>query len=309
MDDKVTSHPLISMPQPMQATHLPPTDSDASFPGPPVGNDKPGFQARSINRTPSPTQSELDFLSGVRKKRSTWEIARGLLILVVIIVAIVLIEIYHDQIINALKPVTRWLHGARGGWLVPIAVLIVLSFPPLFGHEVVAMLCGLVWGIGVGFALVAAGTLLGEIGTYYLFRYALRSRAEKYENRKLSYATLAHVIRHGGLPMATVVRYSAFPGHLTTAIFSTCGMAFWVFLVAATLGLGKQLAFVYVGYALNQSDSKSKKIQRIVVGITVAVTVLAMLYVRRKQVQSQDQVVYQRRKARQSRVEGEAMRV
>jgi ABC-type spermidine/putrescine transport system permease subunit II len=68
------------------------------------------------------------------------------------------------------------------GWIVPIAVLFVISFPPvrpawsrnfsmtdakkLFGHEIVAVLCGLVWGLWIGFGIVAAGTFFGEVGNF-----------------------------------------------------------------------------------------------------------------------------------------------
>jgi uncharacterized membrane protein YdjX (TVP38/TMEM64 family) len=38
--------------------------------------------------------------------------------------------------------------------------------PQLFGHEIVAILCGVVWGLWVGFAIVAAGTFLGELGNF-----------------------------------------------------------------------------------------------------------------------------------------------
>ena len=41
-----------------------------------------------------------------------------------------------------------------------------LSRLQLFGHEIVAVLCGLVWGLWVGFAIVSAGTFLGEVGNY-----------------------------------------------------------------------------------------------------------------------------------------------
>ena len=62
--------------------------------------------------------------------------------------------------------------------------MIILSFPPvrarplrrlalltrlslqLFGHEFVAIFCGIVWGLVLGFAIVAAGTILGELCTY-----------------------------------------------------------------------------------------------------------------------------------------------
>ena len=36
----------------------------------------------------------------------------------------------------------------------------------LFGHEIVAILVGDVWGVGIGFGIVAAGTLLGELGNF-----------------------------------------------------------------------------------------------------------------------------------------------
>lgn len=70
------------------------------------------------------------------------------------------------------------------GWLIPIAILFILSFPPvrtptrhyplcthalttqLFGHEIIAILVGVIWGLGVGFAIVAAGTFVGEVGNY-----------------------------------------------------------------------------------------------------------------------------------------------
>lgn len=44
-----------------------------------------------------------------------------------------------------------------GGWGIPIAVLVILNFPPLFGQEIVCLLCGLVWGLWWGFGIVAAG--------------------------------------------------------------------------------------------------------------------------------------------------------
>lgn len=36
----------------------------------------------------------------------------------------------------------------------------------LFGHEMLAILCGLVWGAWLGFAITAAGTLIGEIANF-----------------------------------------------------------------------------------------------------------------------------------------------
>ncbi|KAJ6482034.1 hypothetical protein C8R47DRAFT_1133684 [Mycena vitilis] len=296
---------FIAMPQPTYASDkpeglYPPPSQDSS----PVV--KPHVVARDLSRTPSLTPSEADLLNGVRKKRNWRELIRLYAIIAVIIVVIVLIEVYHDKIVNALLPVTHWLHDTRGGWVIPILVLVALSFPPLFGHEIVAMLCGLVWGLGEGFGIVAAGTILGEICTFYFFRFCCGARGKRLELSNMPYGTLAHIVREGGLIIAIVVRYSSLPSHFTTAVFATCGMPFWIFLVAAILSLPKQIALVYIGVALASNDSKSNKVQKIVIAVTVVITVIAMVYIRRLMGQAKEAVVYARRKARQAKWQEEA---
>jgi len=190
------------------------------------------------------------------------------------------------------------------GWLVPVAVLFVISFPPLFGHEIVAVLCGVVWGLWAGFGIVVLGSFLGEIGNFYAFKYCCRARGEKLEKTKILYSCLAHVIREGGLKIALIARLSAIPGHFTTAIFSTCGMNIFVFSLAALLSMPKQLITVYLGVILEESatgttDTKSRIISDVVLGITILITVAAMWYILHQMDKVKPQVIYERRKARQ----------
>ena len=63
---------------------------------------------------------------------------------------------------QALRPTSMKIRDLPAGFLIPVAILIVISFPPLFGHELIALLCGVVYGLWIGFAIVAAGTFLGE---------------------------------------------------------------------------------------------------------------------------------------------------
>ena len=62
----------------------------------------------------------------------------------------------------------RYLFPTRKFTNVSCEITLVecLSRPQLFGHEIVAVLCGLVWGLWVGFAIVSAGTFLGEVGNF-----------------------------------------------------------------------------------------------------------------------------------------------
>ena len=51
-----------------------------------------------------------------------------------------------------------------------------------------------------------------QIGNFYAFKYVCRSRAAKFEQKNLSYACLAHIVREGGFFMIFVARMSAIPG-------------------------------------------------------------------------------------------------
>ncbi|KAI3611440.1 cytoplasm protein [Moniliophthora roreri] len=313
-------------------TYPPPNFSSSSKPSTPAG-----YQTANVNltlnernnlaRTPSPTPSELkEMKSGAIDWRgmTNWRfwIRREWLwyyvALVIILVVTALVTIYHDQIVDALKPAAQWLQRTSWGWVVPILVLFVISFPPLFGHEIVAILCGLVWGLWIGFGIVAAGTFLGEVGNFYAFKYCCSARGEKLEKTKISYACLAKVVRDGGFRIALIARLSAIPGHFTTAVFSTCGMGIIVFSLAAILSMPKQFITVYLGVLLEQSaddpnqpqgsggqttdtsdHKKDQLISKIVLAITFLITVAAMWYILRQMNKVKPEVIYARRKARQ----------
>ncbi|KAF9005110.1 hypothetical protein BDQ17DRAFT_1424263 [Cyathus striatus] len=229
-------------------------------------------EARGLGRTPSPTPSEARELS--RSGAIDW------------------------------KSMMNWKFWIRKEWW---SILFVISFPPLFGHEIVAILCGVVWGLGPGFAIVAAGTFIGEIGNFYAFKYLCHARSEKTERNSIFYACLAQVVREGGFKIALIARLSAIPGHFTTAIFATCGMGIFTFCIAAFLSLPKQLVTVYLGVLLEQSsegtvDKKSKTISDLVVVLTTVITFVAMWYILRQVNHVKPDVIYKRRKARQAKL-------
>lgn len=87
------------------------------------------------------------------------------MIIIGIITAVITLK--HDQVVAALRPFAEKVRNIPAGWLIFIAVLFVISFPPLFGHELVALLAGVVYGLWIGFGVVAGGTFIGE-GEYIL---------------------------------------------------------------------------------------------------------------------------------------------
>ncbi|KAG2072554.1 hypothetical protein BDR04DRAFT_937388, partial [Suillus decipiens] len=221
---------------------------------------------------------------------------------VAIIVLVSLFVGFHKKIVHALQPAVERIHDLKFGWLIPIAMFFVMSFPPLFGHEILAILCGLVWGAEVGFAITAAGTFLGEVANFYTFKHFCQARGEKLQKDSITYAALCEVIRERGFKVALVARYSAIPGHLTTAIFSVCGMGIFTFMLAALLSLPKQFITVYIGVMLesdqNSSGASTSKVIGDVVGaITLLVTVVAMWYINKAVNDMKQQVIQERQKS------------
>jgi len=197
---------------------------------------------------------------------------------IVILILVILITIFHDPIVDFLRPTSEKLRELPGGWVIPIAILVAISFPPLFGHEIVALLCGVVWGLWIGFGIVAAGTFIGEVGTWFAFKYLFRRKAVKLERTNLNYGSLARVTRDGGFLVVLIIRFSVIPSHFSTAVFSTCDVKFWYFAVATFFTLPKQIILVYFGVLLVQG-SNDNTINILVLGATSLVTVLAGVYI------------------------------
>ncbi|WFC96198.1 hypothetical protein MBRA1_002854 [Malassezia brasiliensis] len=221
------------------------------------------------------------------RKYVRWQYWHLYLISAAIVALIIVITVFHHTLVQDLKPASEKVRHLPWGWIIPVLFLFVLSFPPLFGGEIIAVLCGLVYGVWIGFGIVAFGTLLGEVANFLLFRSMFQAAASKMERKNMTYACLAEIIRTGGFVAALLTRFSAIPGHLTTAVFSMVGMRFWVFFLSALLSLPKHLSVVYLGVALDTDSSEkhsggSKGVQiGVIVGVA-AITVAIALYLWRK---------------------------
>ncbi|KLU85915.1 hypothetical protein MAPG_04934 [Magnaporthiopsis poae ATCC 64411] len=211
---------------------------------------------------------------------------------IITIVLTVLAAVYNKQLIQYLRPWSEKVREVPGGFLIPILIMIVISFPPLFGHEIVGVLCGIVYGLWVGFGIVAAGTFFGEVGTWFAFRGLLRTRAERLERTNLTYAALARMTREGGFWIVLAIRFSVIPSHISTAVFSTCNVLFWHFAVATFLTLPKQVVLVYIGALLarekeaeqpGSSHSSAERTERAikasVIGVTGVLTIVLGVWI------------------------------
>ncbi|KAE9394357.1 hypothetical protein BT96DRAFT_923614 [Gymnopus androsaceus JB14] len=263
---------------------------------------------RGGGRTPSPTPSEVLALDGKSPPLTTTQRIVQAIIISLIVALVVLSIVFNNKIIKGLTPFTQKLHNLPAGWLVPVGMIFVLSFPPLFGQEFVALLCGVGWGLGEGFGIVAFGTLLGEIGNYFVFKWCCTSVSRKYAKKNIDYACLVRILHDGGFKVALAARYSVIPPHLTTAVFACSGLGFFAFLPAVIFSLPKQFASVLLGYIFEQEALHGKTREDVIGQVAISVisaviTVIAARYTSAVTKKVKPQVIYERRKARQHALE------
>ncbi|KAI1786582.1 hypothetical protein LXA43DRAFT_1085375 [Ganoderma leucocontextum] len=265
---------------------------------------------RWLTCTPDPTPSE-EFLLTHKARQCNWarildwrryknpRVFWPLAVTVTLVLILILFIAFKDQLVDKMRPFANWMYDTPGGWVIPIGLLI------LFGHEIVAILCGIVWGIWLGFAIVAAGTALGELANFYVYKWWCGARGRKLEESNLNWAILAEVIRTGGLKMPLLMRLTYIPSHFLTAVFSTCGMNFWIFTASAVLSLPKQLAVVFVGVSGANGEelpTTTRAIKYTVIGVSVLPTLVAMWYVCNRMDEVKGVVIYARRKRRQAKL-------
>jgi len=299
----------------------PPPSYPPPSPGRPSDNTPP-YSAEDVDddratmmRTPSPTPEEAKLLSlrgftdwqEAKKWRwwFRWEMIKTYLVVGFVVAAVVLSTVYEKPLVKTLQPFGRTLHNWSVGWLIPIGVLIILSFPPLFGSEVVQLLCGLIWGPYYGLALTIIGTFTGELILFLVYKHVCFKRSQRVEKENIEYACFAHAVREGGWFMATAARWSLLPTHFATAIFSVCGMTLWTFIVSYILSAPQLIVNVYSGYVMKLDESKhpveiADILMYVLLAITSIATGLAAWYIANQTNRAKRPVIYARQKQRQA---------
>ncbi|KAJ7513223.1 hypothetical protein B0H11DRAFT_1949085 [Mycena galericulata] len=257
---------------------------------------------RSITRTPSPTQEEYNLLNGIKPERTLKQKIIFYAVVGVLLAITIVLSVKEKDIVHDLQPASRWMTSHPVAFLIPIAILVILTFPPLMGQEIVVMFIGATYSLPVACAIAAAGTLLGECANFFTFKYACRARGEKIEKTNLQFGLMAYVVRKGGFLIVLMIRYSAIPSHYATSVFATIGMSFWIFFAAAVLSLPNSLVPVFVGYVMQpsvQNNGTAKVVDNVVVVLGIIITIAAYIWVQRQLKAATPDFIYARRKARQ----------
>ncbi|CZS91704.1 uncharacterized protein RAG0_02220 [Rhynchosporium agropyri] len=204
---------------------------------------------------------------------------------IVALVFAVLFEIYKKDFERWLKPVSEWLKERESwSWTIPTAILVILSFPPLFGHEVVQLIIGLAYPLGVALGIACAGAVLGEAACFIVFKYFCTGWVENKIAKKVNWAATARVTQEAGFRGVLVIRYSIVPPHLANPLFSCTGMKFWLYMITVVLSLPKSLVFVALGSPSSKDSQTAKWGKVAAIAVVVIITIFASLWIRKKMI-------------------------
>lgn len=73
------------------------------------------------------------------------------IILIFISASSVALSLYRDRLITAFAPHKEDIVNFPASFVYPVLLLIAISFPPLFGQEIVILIVGVIWGLWYGF--------------------------------------------------------------------------------------------------------------------------------------------------------------
>ncbi|KAF7369695.1 hypothetical protein MVEN_00300900 [Mycena venus] len=267
--------------------NYPPERTDTVFESSKLTASDPAH-GRSITRTPSPTPEEYNLLNGIKPERTMKQKIIFYAVVGVLLAITIVLSIKEKDIVHDLQPASHWMTSHPAAFLIPIAILVILTFPPLMGQEIVII-----------------------------------ARGEKIEKTNLQFGLMAYVVRKGGFLIVLMIRYSAIPSHYATSVFATIGMSFWIFFAAAVLSLPNSLVPVFVGYVMQPSVQSAlfvlsipfssppfsfhrslnngtvKTVDNVVVVLGIIVTIVAYIWVQRQLKAATPDFIYARRKARQ----------
>lgn len=187
--------------------------------------------------------------------------------------------IFHERIIDWAKPLAERYTRRRGGFLVPSILLIIVSIPPFFGHELISFLTGFVYG-NVGVIIVIISTTIGESILFLSFRHLFTSKMTEFRDKYKDYDIFVRVIEEGGPYMIFAIRCSAIPSHFSTPLLaSIAAIEFKTWLICCLVSCWTEYPPVYFGWLLKRGESSKATSWLLAIGAIITISVGLYIYI------------------------------
>ena len=199
----------------------------------------------------------------------TQRAALCVLLLFQALLALVFLWIGPDRILHLTAAAARALAShPPWGALGLVALVVLVSFPPLVGYGTAITLCGLGWGsdsLPAAWALASSACLLGSTVAFTTLRYAiLRNKSHDRVTALLhdpTFAAMATAVRRNGTRMVILIRACPFPFAYSNLFFASLHDAVTLpqLVLATALITPKLLLHVFIGARMAQLMDHDKR--------------------------------------------------
>ncbi|KMP00520.1 TLG2-vesicle protein of 38 kDa [Coccidioides immitis RMSCC 2394] len=157
----------------------------------------------------------------------------------------------------------------------------IVSFPPLIGWSAVGTVSGFIFGVWKGWAIYAAGTVVGSTCSFMLSRTVLSKFVHRLVQHDKRFAALALTLKYDGLKLLCMIRLCPLPYSICNGAISTFPTVHpLMYGLATAIITPKLLVSAFIGSRLRilaqsgeemSAGTKAVNIISIVVGVCVGI--------------------------------------
>ncbi|SPO21719.1 uncharacterized protein UTRI_01202_B [Ustilago trichophora] len=193
----------------------------------------------------------------------------------------IVVYIGPEAMFDATAKLAIWFGTQPFGAALLVALVVVVSFPPLVGYGTSITLCGLGWGVHAeatsshpelngnllqAWLLASTACLLGATVSFSVLRFLIihHSKRVSWISSTLNdpkYVALSTAVRRRGLSMAILIRFCPFPFAYSNLFFASLvdAVSFKHFLTATALITPKLFLHVWLGTRMFQLMDREER--------------------------------------------------
>lgn len=194
-------------------------------------------------------------------------------------IAGVLVLIFHKYVIQALVTVADYWHELPYGRVLLFTLIFFVGFPPLIGYSALSMLCGMVYGFPGGWPLLAGATVLGSLAAFFVYRFLLRSYAERLVNHNERFRAFSEILKEdASLLLLMLLRLCPLPYSLSNgALAAIPNLSATQYFLASVITSPKMFIHIFVGHSIkNLGDTERPALAKIIDVVSIVVTGVAL---------------------------------
>lgn len=164
----------------------------------------------------------------------------------------IIVLIFHKYVIGILVSLSDHWEKLSYGRTLLFTLIFFVGFPPLLGFSALSMLSGMVYGFPLGWPLLATASIAGSLASFLVFRYLLRSRAERLVQLNEKFRAFAEILKDdASLVLLILLRLCPLPYSLSNgALAAIPELPALTYFLASLITSPKMLLHVFVGHSI-----------------------------------------------------------